>query len=36
VELATGELVAFLDDDVTPANRDWLERLVEPYGSETV
>jgi GT2 family glycosyltransferase len=36
VETATGELVAFLDDDATPANRDWLERLVEPYGSGAV
>jgi GT2 family glycosyltransferase len=32
---ATGEVVAFLDDDATAA-RDWLERLAGGYGADDV
>ncbi len=32
---ATGEIVAFIDDDAT-AEADWLERLVESYRDERV
>jgi glycosyltransferase involved in cell wall biosynthesis len=33
--LATGDVVAFLDDDAA-AERDWLERLVAPYSEARV
>lgn len=32
---ASGEIVAFLDDDAV-AERDWLEQLIEPYADENV
>ena len=35
VEIATGEVVAFLDDDAA-AERDWLEHLSEPFTSPEV
>jgi glucosyl-dolichyl phosphate glucuronosyltransferase len=35
VKGATGDIVAFLDDDAT-ADADWVERMVEPYREETV
>jgi glycosyltransferase involved in cell wall biosynthesis len=35
VRVATGEVVAFIDDDAT-AEPDWLARLVEPYGDPAV
>ncbi len=35
LRVATGEVVAFLDDDAVPA-RDWLERLVAPYADPRV
>ena len=35
VELARGDVVAFLDDDASAAP-DWLERLLAPYGDERV
>jgi GT2 family glycosyltransferase len=34
-EFATGELLAFLDDDAA-ADADWLERLTAPYDDERV
>jgi glycosyltransferase involved in cell wall biosynthesis len=34
-ELASGEVLAFLDDDAAAA-RDWLERLIAPYDDERV
>jgi len=34
-ELASGEVLAFLDDDAAAA-RDWLERLIAPYDDEQV
>jgi glucosyl-dolichyl phosphate glucuronosyltransferase len=34
-EFATGEVLAFLDDDAA-AEADWLERLIEPYGDDNV
>jgi cellulose synthase/poly-beta-1,6-N-acetylglucosamine synthase-like glycosyltransferase len=34
-ELASGEVLAFLDDDAAAA-ADWLERLIAPYGDERV
>lgn len=35
VRAASGEIVAFLDDDATAAP-DWLERLLEPYQDDRV
>lgn len=35
VELATGDVVAFLDDDAQ-AESDWLERLLEPFAEPEV
>ena len=35
VEVARGELLAFLDDDAAAAP-DWLERLIAPYADKTV
>lgn len=35
VELAAGEVVAFLDDDADAA-ADWLDQLIEPYADEQV
>jgi glycosyltransferase involved in cell wall biosynthesis len=35
VELARGEVVAFIDDDAAAA-ADWLERLIAPYEDERV
>lgn len=35
VELATSEIVAFLDDDAE-AERDWIERLIAPYADPSV
>ena len=35
IEAATGEVVAFLDDDAAAAP-DWLERLAQPYADPTV
>jgi len=35
VEVATGQVVAFLDDDAV-AERDWLERLTEAFASPAV
>jgi GT2 family glycosyltransferase len=35
VEAATGEVVAFLDDDAEPAD-DWLERQLAPYADPDV
>ena len=35
VELAVGDVVAFLDDDASAA-ADWLERLTAPYDDERV
>lgn len=35
IDLATGDVVAFLDDDATPAD-DWLELLAAPYADATV
>jgi beta-glucanase (GH16 family)/GT2 family glycosyltransferase len=35
VELATGEVIAFLDDDAA-ARPDWLERLLAPYRDPSV
>jgi hypothetical protein len=35
VEFASGEVVAFLDDDAAAA-ADWLERLIAPYDDERV
>lgn len=34
-ELASGEVIAFLDDDAA-ASADWLERLIAPYDDERV
>jgi len=34
-ELATGEFIAFLDDDAA-ADPDWLERMTEPYADPGV
>jgi cellulose synthase/poly-beta-1,6-N-acetylglucosamine synthase-like glycosyltransferase len=34
-EFASGEVLAFLDDDAVAA-ADWLERLIAPYGDERV
>jgi glucosyl-dolichyl phosphate glucuronosyltransferase len=34
-EFASGEVLAFLDDDAA-AEADWLERLIEPYGDDNV
>ena len=34
-EVASGDIVAFLDDDAW-ADPDWLEQLVSPYATETV
>jgi cellulose synthase/poly-beta-1,6-N-acetylglucosamine synthase-like glycosyltransferase len=34
-ELASGEVLAFLDDDAA-ASADWLERLIAPYDDESV
>jgi len=34
-EVASGEVLAFLDDDAT-ATADWLERLIVPYDDERV
>jgi glycosyltransferase involved in cell wall biosynthesis len=34
-EFASGDVLAFLDDDAAAA-ADWLERLVAPYGDERV
>ena len=34
-EVARGDIVAFLDDDAW-AEPDWLDRLVSPYGDESV
>jgi GT2 family glycosyltransferase len=33
IDATTGELVVFLDDDCAP-ERDWLVRLVEPFGAD--
>jgi glucosyl-dolichyl phosphate glucuronosyltransferase len=35
VELVSGDVVAFLDDDASAA-ADWLERLITPYDDERV
>jgi cellulose synthase/poly-beta-1,6-N-acetylglucosamine synthase-like glycosyltransferase len=35
VEFASGEVIAFLDDDAA-ADPDWLERLIAPYDDERV
>jgi glucosyl-dolichyl phosphate glucuronosyltransferase len=35
IDLATGDVVAFLDDDSAPAD-DWLELLTAPYADATV
>jgi glycosyltransferase involved in cell wall biosynthesis len=35
VELASGEVIAFLDDDAA-ARPDWLERLLAPYADSSV
>jgi GT2 family glycosyltransferase len=35
VEVATGDVIAFLDDDAC-ADPDWLEALVAPYGDAAV
>lgn len=35
VELASGEVIAFLDDDAAAA-ADWLKRLIDPYDDEQV
>lgn len=35
VQLATGEILAFLDDDAVAAD-DWLEELIAPYGDLSV
>jgi len=35
VEFASGEVLAFLDDDAA-ADADWLERLIAPYDDERV
>jgi GT2 family glycosyltransferase len=35
VARATGDLIAFLDDDATP-HRDWLERLTAPFADPCV
>jgi glucosyl-dolichyl phosphate glucuronosyltransferase len=35
LEFASGEVLAFLDDDAA-ADADWLERLTVPYGDERV
>jgi len=35
VEFASGEVVAFLDDDAAAA-ADWLERLIAPYDDQSV
>ena len=35
VEFASGEVIAFLDDDAAAA-ADWLERLIAPYDDEQV
>ncbi len=34
-ELAVGSIIAFLDDDAC-ADRDWLERMVEPFDDRSV
>jgi GT2 family glycosyltransferase len=34
-ELATGEFIAFLDDDAA-ADPDWLERMLAPFGDPSV
>jgi glycosyltransferase involved in cell wall biosynthesis len=34
-EVACGDIVAFLDDDAW-ADPDWLDRLLSPYGNESV
>jgi GT2 family glycosyltransferase len=35
VEVAAGQIVAFIDDDAIP-RADWLERLVAPFGDPSV
>jgi glycosyltransferase involved in cell wall biosynthesis len=35
VELATGQIIAFLDDDAA-ASGDWLEQLIAPYDDKQV
>lgn len=35
IEVATGDIVAFLDDDATAAD-DWLDRLLDPFDDPNV